>query len=136
MFDRNARNERLRAMLRQGDPKQDGRDPSTVERVALRRLVVDAARSSSTPVWGRLPVLASALTVVALVAIAVLIFFDPVVNDNQPRVAGHVGLDQPAETDPTGHSHGDAPPPSIRNVQFVTKGGTRIVWVLNRNLNI
>lgn len=158
MTDRNDRNERLRAVLRQGDPGRDDRGPSTAERAALRRLVVNTANRPLPPAWGRLPLLASALAVVALLAVVSLLRFGPQGNGAPPRLAGRdaiiQSLDGRTSIDP--HTAGDSgtddlpavpgvgpagtidsdAPPSIRNVQFVTSGGTRIVWVLNRNLDI
>jgi len=131
MTDRDAANKSLREVLRRGDPEGDGRAPSGVERATLRRRMVDAARASSSPAWSRLPVFASALTVAALLVVASLFWLQPDVHDAPSRV--DVGIDAGNGTSTTAEN---GTPPPIRNVQFVTRGGTRIVWVLNRNLDI
>jgi len=156
---RAARNERLRAVLRRGDPDGDGRAPSTVERAALRRRIVDAAGAPSFPAWGRLPAIASALIVLAVLAGVSLYWFGAGDRLGPPQVAGREAAEEPAagaivaDRSPAGDiaagnrspagsgdrkasGTGGEAPPSIRNVQFVTSGGTRIVWVLNRNLDI
>jgi len=124
---RDAAHDRLRAVLRQGDPGGDGRTPSTAERAALRRLIVGAAGSSPAPAWPPLPAIAASLVAVVALAVASLLWLRPAGPiDRLPAVASNgqaAGIDGGA-------------PPAVRNVQFVTKGGTRIVWVLNRNLDI
>jgi len=152
-------NDNLRAVLRRGDPDRDGRAPSTAEHAALRRLIVDAAGASAPPVWGRVPALASALIIVVMLAAVSLFWFRPGGNDSPPRLAGRAAVEHPAAggatidrspdgsavaggRSPAGAGDGAAAgidgnsPPSICKVQFVTSGGTRIVWVLNRNLDI
>jgi hypothetical protein len=157
---RDGGNDRLRAVLRRGDPDGDGRTLSPAERAALRRLIVGAARSSSAPAWPPLPAIAASLVAVVTVAAASLYWLRPAGHNDPARVAGRAAVERPAAAAGTmvveppagGTAAGHPPsgvaadgpgveidsdaPPTIRNVQFVTAGGTRIVWVLNRNLDI
>ncbi len=137
--ERRDRNDRLRAVLKQGDPAADDGAPSSAERAAHRRRIVDATRASSTPAWRPVPLTASALIVILGLAAAALFWVAPLFEDDATRVAGQVTT-QPGP--PFGSGNGattdgnPTDPPSVRNIQFNTEGGTRIVWVLNRDLDI
>ena len=137
--ERRDRNDRLRAVLNQGDPAADEGAPSSAERAVHRRRIVDAARASSTPAWRPVPLSASALIVVLVLAAAALFWLAPLFKDDATLVADRVTT-QPGppfgagdDATPDGKP---ADPPAVRNIQFITEGGTRIVWVLNRDLDI
>ncbi|HKY33919.1 MAG TPA: hypothetical protein VJV23_15420 [Candidatus Polarisedimenticolia bacterium] len=118
----NDRDRHLRELLRRHDPAAGDPPPDESETVRLRRAVVLAAarpRPVSRPgLWGWAgAALAAALLLAALIRTA---------SRPSPGVA-------------------EAPPPAApdavelavtRQVQMVTPGGTRIVWILNRNLEL
>jgi hypothetical protein len=137
--ERRDRNDRLRAVLKQGDPAADDGAPSSAERAVHRGRIVDAARASSAPAWRSVPLTASALIVVLVLAAAALFRLAPTFKDGAALVADRVTT-QPGP--PFGAGNGTTTdgnptdPPSVRNIQFITKSGTRIVWVLNRDLDI
>ena len=96
------------------------------EAAAMRRVVVAAARAGggeSPRIW--FAPLAVAATVVAMVAAGIAIGgrFDasPAVG-----VPGDAGVDVPATQTPD----------RTRQLQFSTPGGTRIIWILNSDLNL
>ncbi len=137
--ERRDRNDRLRAVLKRGDPAADDGALSSAERAVHRRRIVDVTRASSTPAWRPVRLTASALIVVLVLAAAALFWLAPIFKDDATLVADRVttqpgppfgaGNDATTDGNPTD-------PPSVRNIQFITEGGTRIVWVLNRDLDI
>jgi hypothetical protein len=144
--ERRERNESLRAVLRRGDPYGDAGVAATGARDALRRLIVDAARSPSPSAWSIRPLAAGAAIAVLLLGAAFLLR-QGMPGREQAHPAGAALIDpgppSPAEggdpmaAGPRAAGSGDpADRPPIRNVQFTTRGGTRIVWVLNRDLDI
>lgn len=110
--------DRLRELLRRGDPAADGRAPAPEEVRLLRARVLEEARRS--PGRARRGALrpavafgwAALVCVVVLVATGTAFLWRSEPTPDPPLAAGAVDEAAP------------------RQVQFTTPGGTRIVWVL------
>jgi hypothetical protein len=105
----------LRDLLKDADPLGDEAPLSDADLQRMRRVVVtnDARAASPSAAWSpvRWAALAVAIAVVAGLGV-----------QRWPALTR-----QPAETS----VEPEQPSPSRRQVQFITAGGTRIVWVFN-----
>lgn len=113
--------DRLRELLRRGDPAADGRAPDADETRLLRARVLEEARSAGggapAPRGLFRPAVAFAWAAAACVAVLVAV--------------GTVSLRRgPARPEQADRSSPGVEAAAPRQVQFTTPGGTRIVWVL------
>jgi hypothetical protein len=114
--------------------KRDEQDHlSTDEAQAMRRIVVGAVRDDApvraASMWMRRPVLvAAAIVAVISVGIATQVRLDlanrPATTELRPEVAPIVATNTANVNTPS------------RQLQFVTAGGTRIIWVFNSDLDL
>ncbi len=137
------RNDRLRTILRKGDPARDDAAPSAAEFAAMRQRITDTARSSGSVGWLPIPAAASALIAVLLIAAAASYWFTFVSTNDGSLMAHRTAVDRHTLDAGIAAAHNgqatrfdEGVPPSVRKVQFITESGTRIVWVLNRDLDI
>jgi hypothetical protein len=106
------------ALLRDADPLRATDGSATLDAEAMRRTVVAAAATSTSPEsdWLR-----SALALAATVAVMLTVGTWTGTRLGDPR--GDVPRTSPA-------------PGEVRQIQFATPGGTRIIWILNPDLNL
>ena len=114
--------------------KRDEQDQlSADESQAIRRIVVAAVRDDApvraASMWMRRPVLvAAAIVAVISVGIATQVRLDlanrPATTELRPEVAAIVATNTANVNTPS------------RQLQFVTAGGTRIIWVFNSDLDL
>ncbi len=116
--------------------ERDGQEQlSTEEARAMRRIVLAAVKpetQTATAIpWMRRPVLVAA-TIVAIVSVALGagVHFDLITRSQQASTT-ELTLD-PA---PIASGTASVGTPS-RQLQFMTAGGTRIIWVFNQDLNL
>jgi hypothetical protein len=114
----------LRTLLHAALGNEEDERLTPDEAAAMRRVVIGAARESageSPRIW--FAPLAVAATVVAMVAVGVAIGgrFDATATRAVPN-----DVDAPATQTPD----------RARQLQFSTPGGTRIIWILNSDLNL
>lgn len=138
------RDEGLRSLLREGDPADDGREPSAEETARLRARVLDAARAPTgderraavihphcapDAAESRVRWTSAAVAAAALFAVLVLGAVAFRVSRSAPTATGQPALEAGA----TGAT-GEIPVPHLerapRQIQFTTPGGTRVVWML------
>jgi len=115
--------------------KQEEQDHLSAEEVqAMRRVVVAAARDvapeRATSPWMRRPVLVAA-TIVAVIAVGVATGLRLDLTNRESSATQLVPEAAPVDT----ASAADATAPN-RQLQFVTAGGTRIIWVFNSDLDL
>jgi hypothetical protein len=124
--------DRLTKLLREGDPLIDDPGLSLEQRTAMRRTVLIRVSEQHQFRW---PQLSPALTVAALLALALGAAWWPSATDSVqpgafPQGEEAITLHTPSDsTEPSGA--GDAL--ENRKIQFETPGGTLVVWVLNPN---
>jgi hypothetical protein len=116
-------NDELRALLQQGDPLRDEGEPSREEIAQMRRSALNALPERRRTRW--LPI---ALATAALAAAVVLV---------SPARLNRQAVDTPSTTatetvDSGAPSAGDR----RQQVQFATENGTRIIWVLDPDLQL
>ena len=116
----------LRTLLHDALGNEEDERLTIDEAAAMRRVVIAAARDSvgeSPRIW--FAPLAVAATVVAMVAVGIAMGgrFDATAARAVPDDAG---VDVPATQTPG----------RARQLQFSTPGGTRIIWILNSDLNL
>ena len=157
--DRTRKDDELHELLRRGDPAADGSEPRPDEIARMRRAVLAAAETPRRRhvVWA--PALAAA-TVLLVAVTGWMLQRERTGNPAPPEVATTVpelpespeavderpeDVDTPAEVATTlspavvtvASSHKPTRvSDSARTVRFTTAGGTRIVWVLDPNLDI
>ena len=145
----------LRQRLRRGDPAADGSEPRPDEIARMRRAVLAAAEEAPRRlVW--VPALVAAAVLLVAVAGWVLVRGsrapEPVLvestrtvpEQDPPQVATTGTPELPESPEPVyerPETVAALDPPSrvsdsARTVRFTTAGGTRIVWVLDPNLDI
>ena len=117
-------NERLREVLRTGDPAADGSEPTAEERVWLRRLVLNQVPDRS-PTWRWLPISA---TVAALLVVGVILL--------PTQLANRSDTTDPAISARPEARPGPTSPDRRQQIQFATENGTRIIWVLDDDLTL
>ncbi len=141
----------LARLLRRGDPAGDGSDPGREEVAAMRRSILAVVSVSHR--GGRLTIVArTAAAAAVLLLAAALAFWWPTPERSGSGV--RVQSTHPVETNTArGNVTGQdsesvvvdstrAPlepdvrrGPSTRQIQFVTPGGTRVVWILNADFD-
>jgi cytochrome c-type biogenesis protein CcmH/NrfG len=123
-------------VMRQAAERDEQDQLSTDEAEAMRRVVMaavgDAVPARTASPWMRRPVLVAA-TIVAVISVGI-------------ATALHLDLTNPPEPPQTTQLMPEAAPIDItttadattpsRQLQFVTAGGTRIIWVFNSDLNL
>ena len=123
--DRSASNAALRAVLRAGDPAADG---SALDSDRLLRRLRAAGEERARPAWRPwLPIAAVAAS------LAVLWLVVAPFRQTPPRAAPVRGAATGAQTEvatETVASGGE-----LRQMQFETPGGTRIIWVMPARLD-
>ncbi len=145
----------LRQRLRRGDPAADGSEPRPDEIARMRRAVLNAADAPTRRLtWA--PVLVAAAVLLVAVAGWILVRGlrapEPVLTQDTravpeqppPQVATTDAPELPESPEPVDErpeTVAALDPPSrvsdsARTVRFTTAGGTRIVWVLDPNLDI
>ena len=123
-----------RRAIRQAVERDEQDHLSVDEARAMRRIVV-AAVSDGTPSrasspWGRRSVLVAA-TIVAVISAAIGTGLHVDLTNRQPSTTQLVPNAAPIDT--TNTAYVTTP---TRQLQFVTAGGTRIIWVFNSDLNL
>jgi hypothetical protein len=123
-----------RNALRQAAERDEQDQLSTDEAQAMRRVVLaavsDAVPARAASPWMRRPVLVTATIVAAISAgIATGLHLD---LTNRQRSTTHL-VPEPAPIDTTNTANVTV---ANRQLQFVTAGGTRIIWVFNSDLNL
>ncbi len=126
--DRDNDTDVIRAALRRGDPAGDGMTPGRDEFAAMRRRILVAA-TPGRPAWRPYAAagLAAAMLVVVIAAAAMWNFDRVSQPQSTPSVATGGGTTG-AKNQIREHVE--------RKVEFTTAGGTRIVWILNSDLQI
>ena len=151
--------QRLTRLLRSADPAADGAAPTPVETAELRRRVLRSVRTSRPLPWIPIAVASSLL----LLLVVGLLFEGPARRSEtavQPGAGSDLATDRPLHrpdsTAPVAASADDdarptegarpaaqpvtpaaddvRPADGVRQVQFATEGGTRVIWVLNPEL--
>lgn len=123
-----------RSAMRQAAERDEQDQLSTDEAQAMRRVVV-AAVSNPVPArrtspWMRRPVLVAA-TIVAVISVGIATGFHLDLTNRQPATTQLVA--EPAPIDTTNTANVTT---ANRQLQFVTAGGTRIIWVFNSDLDL
>ena len=118
----------LRMQIRDALAEHDGERLSVDEAAAMRRIVVACAALGDEPrklaAWFQPLAMAATLVAMMVLGIAVGQRFDS-------RAATVMGT---AAVDGGGRAGGD--PQRARQLQFATPGGTRIIWILNSDLDL
>jgi hypothetical protein len=123
-----------RRAMREADAQEEQDHLSADEAQAMRRVVVAAAKEAApdrapSP-WMRRPILVAA-TIVAVISVGVATGLRPDLTNRQPSVTELVPEAAPIDTTNTA----SVSTPN-RQLQFVTAGGTRIIWVFNSDLDL
>ena len=123
-----------RIAMRQADDKDQQDHLSADEAQAMRRVVL-AAISNDAPhressFWMRRPVLVAA-TIVAVISVGIATGLRLDLTNRPPSVTQLAPEAAPIDTSNTA----TVATPS-RQLQFVTAGGTRIIWVFNSDLDL
>lgn len=122
MTSRNPDSDPIRSLLRRVDPARgESLAPEAAARIRLRLDAEAARREGLLPAARRLAWAAMAAVMIA----AVVIRF----SASPPSPPGEPAAHAPAPVVAAASAE-------ARQVQFVTHGGTRIVWVLSSNLNL
>jgi hypothetical protein len=118
--------------LHKADERDEQDHLSTDEAQAMRRVVVaavsDAAPGRAASPWMRRPVLVAA-TIVAVISVGIATGLHWDLTNRQPDTPL---VPEAAAIDTT---NANVTTPS-RQLQFVTAGGTRIIWVFNSDLDL
>jgi hypothetical protein len=122
-----------RSAMREAAERDDQDQLSAKEAQVMRRVVVAAvaegARERAGSIWMRRPVLLAA-TIVAIISVGIATGVHLGLTNSQPP-ATPLASEVPIETTNTRNVN----TPS-RQLQFVTAGGTRIIWVFNSDLDL
>ncbi len=128
---RDDRAERLREILRRGDPGASGAGPTREEIARMRQAILRGAETRRAPAAGFRLAAAGALAALLLVGGLALWKIDP----GRPPGPGAEPAARPAgET-----RRSETGPPErkgVRVIHFVTPGGTRVVWSLDPEFNV
>jgi len=123
-----------RSAMREAAEQEQQDHLSAEEAQAMRRVVVaavsDAAPDRAASPWMRRPVLVVA-TVVAVISVGIATGLRLDLTNRQPSVTHLVPEAASLDTAKTA----SATTPN-RQLQFVTAGGTRIIWVFNPDLDL
>ena len=115
--------ERIRELLRRGDPGADGCDPGMEEVRQMRRKVLRAVPSPVLRALQPLPALAVSALVVLLVVLGWnLMRWETTAPVQEPEVVAA--------------PLGPQPQRRTRQIQFATPGGTRVVWILDSDFGV
>ena len=107
----------LRTLLRNADPAADGCEPTGNELAGIRRRVLD--RAAAHPVWFSFP-LRTITTASAVAALTLILAWGLLPTGIvEPPVGPVTDTEQP-----------------VRQIQFSTPGGTRVVWTLDPNFKV
>jgi hypothetical protein len=114
----------LKRQLMQGDPVADEivRGVSPIDAARMRRVIVAAAVEGAPPIvafWPRPLMMAAAVAACLLAGVTVGLRLDPDSRTSSPKSV--------AET---------AAPGARRQLQFVTTGGTRIIWTFHEKFEL
>lgn len=123
MMRREEERQRVRELLRRGDPAADGCDPDTRQLARMRRRILDAAPPPPLRGLRPFPALALSALVVMLVAVGW--------NLMRPAVVPAQFERQPVAGQPEPGSER-----RTRQLQFSTPGGTRVVWILDSDFGV
>ena len=106
-------------------------EAQAMRRVVLAAVVDDARERAAASRWMRRPALVAA-TIVAIISVGVVmgLRLDLVNRSQQPSTTPLANQAPPIE------ATGAATPASNRQLQFMTAGGTRIIWVFNSELDL
>jgi hypothetical protein len=121
--------------MREAAERDEQEQLSTEEAQAIRRIVLAAVKPETKTVaavpWMRRPVLVAA-TIVAIVSVGLGagVHFDLITRSQQASTT-----ELTRDPAPTVSETGSVDTPS-RQLQFMTAGGTRIIWVFNQDLNL
>ena len=124
-----------RTVMRQAAERDEQDHLGTDEAAAIRRMVVAAVdtnvRERSQPVWMRRPALVAA-TIVAIVSVSVGagLRFDLAGRSRARTADAATSPARIAATDRT------LPASPNRQLQFMTAGGTRVIWIFNADLDL
>ena len=116
--------DRLTRLLRAGDPAADGSTPSSEEAMRLRSRVLRAGRESRRGAWLPLAVAATFLFSILLLR--------PLGDDRERGESLDASAEQRTSPSPRVIARGD----TNRQIQFATREGTQIIWVLNPHLSL
>jgi hypothetical protein len=129
--------DRLRTVLRAGDPAADGREPTPYESVGWkRRILADVPAPIAS--WRRLIGWAAAATAIAVIVLLVL----PLRRDDRETRTGTAsdGTDPGPGMEAGRMAHDSTATRSAkrnsRTIQFRAPNGTRIIWTLNPDLSL
>ena len=125
-----------RSAIREAVERDEQDHLSPDEAQAMRRIVVaavgDAAPERTAFPWMRRPVLV-AVTIVAIISVGVVTGLRLDLSNRSPQAPTTDVASQAATTDATNAAHVNSP---NRQLQFMTAGGTRIIWVFNSELDL
>ena len=116
------RDARLRQLLRQGDPAEDGRAPDLAEQARMRRRVLAQTERSRRALVVPPRMLVSAAAV-ALAALFVWVVWLPHPAQAPRLPLTPAAIEKPQEQRPL-------------QIQFSTPGGTRMIWILNPEFEV
>jgi hypothetical protein len=123
--DRSASNAALRAALRAGDPAADG---SALDSDRLRRRLRSAGEERARrPAWGPWLPIAAVAASLAVLWLVVAPFRQTPPRSAPVRAASGAETEFATETVASGGE--------LRQMQFETPGGTRIIWVMPAHLD-
>ncbi|HEU4937767.1 MAG TPA: hypothetical protein VFT39_15010 [Vicinamibacterales bacterium] len=125
-----------RGAMREAVERDEQDHLSPDEAQAMRRLVVaavsDAAPERAAFPWMRRPVLVAA-TIVAIISVGVVTGLRWDLSNRSPQAPATEVASQASGTDAT---HAANVTSQNRQLQFMTAGGTRIIWVFNSELDL
>lgn len=120
-------NETLDALLKQGDPASDETAPSSEDIAQMRRTVLNALPERRRRIrW--FPIAAATAALALAVVLITPARLDRQAADNPTPTAGSETVDSGTATADAGSRR--------QQVQFATESGTRIIWVLDPDLNL
>ena len=125
-----------RSAMRDAAERDEQDHLSADEAQAMRRVVTAAvaadASDRATSIWMRRPVLVPA-TIVAIISVGVGTGLRLDLADRSHPQTPTAVVTEPAPIDATNPANAN---PSSRQLQFMTAGGTRIIWVFNSELDL
>lgn len=124
-----------RSAMREAAARDDQEQLSAEEAQAMRRVVIAAVdtdtRQRAGTMWTRRTMLVAA-TIVAIVSVGIGAGLRLDLGNGSQKSSTTELTTDPAPL-PTDTASADAP---NRQLQFMTAGGTRIIWVFNQDLNL
>ena len=120
---RRPQHDEIRELLRRGDPAGDGQGLDPEETARMRRRIVAEPATRRASVFRPLPAFAAAALVVLMVAVG----WKVMRSELPPAPDGTDSVTVPGPGD-TGRR--------LRQVQFSTPGGTRIIWLLDSEFEV